>query len=328
MATEPKTILIVRRTGAPVVELASAIRSLGLEPTERDLGAVPSVDFDTVAAILVLPDPIAAAVDETRRLRIDLGERYCPIHWIGSTDGSIAFEAGADALLPEPIAESLANHLVAGRRVRALVETHRHRSKQVDELVELLAKGRAARQADAEMVRSTFRLGDTPPPVRFHSFAIECNRADGPDTTAVDAIAFGSALRIVVVRTPGRSLAATLTALLVRESALSSQDDPGDCLRRINRTLAERQAEYLPAATAILELDGPTGDFRLAQSGLPTATVVRGTGTNEAIASGESQLGIYDSVFPTRRGRLGPGESLRVGDHPTLYFDVRRDHLP
>ncbi len=323
MATEPKTILLVRRPGASVPDFAAS----GHLVIERDLAAVPAVDFDGIDAIIVTPDPADAALAETRRLRVDLGDQYRPIYWLGPADLATACAAGADAVLAEPFADSLAAFIVAGQRTRALVDGLRSRAAQVEPLAEQLAKGRAARIADAEFARAALRLADSPAPEQFDVFHIAIARTEEPDTTIADAVSIGHTLRIVAATVPGRTLASSLTAMLIRQHALAGSESPGERLRRINRVLAERPTEFLPAAAAILELDGTSGEFRLAQAGLPDSAIVCGNAT-ESLAFGEARLGIFDSVYATRNNRLAPGESLRVGAPPALAVEVRRDHLP
>jgi hypothetical protein len=324
MATEAKTILLIRRPGSAAPDLAAP----GYRVVERDLGAVPPVDSEMLDAIVLVPDPVDAAVAETRRQRVDFGERYRPIYWLGPAEETTALDAGADAVLSEPFAQSLAVKLIAGRRIRTLVEDLRNRAGQVELLGEMLAKSRAIRTANLEFARSSLRLSDAPPPERFHDLHIEAIRIDEPDTTVIDAVEFGTTLRIVVVRAPGRLLAGTLTAMLVRQLALTGREEPGESLRRINRVLAERQTEFLPAATAILDLDGLSNEFRLAQSGLANAIVESPDGSREAIPFAESHLGIFENVYPTRCGRLAPGAALHVGESPILAVIVRRRHLP
>ncbi len=319
MATEPKTILLVRRPGASVPDFAAA----GHVVVERDLGAVPSVEFEPLDAIVVADD----SIEETRRLRVDLGEHYRPIFWLAPADAATAFAAGADAVLVEPFAESLAHQFVAGTRVRALVDGLRSRAAQVEPLADMLAKGRAARLADADLARTALRLGDAPPPARYGPVRILVERAEESETTIADAIARGATLRIAAATVPGRTLASTLTAMLIRQLALAGRGEPGECLRQINRVLAERASEFLPAAAAIVDLDETSGEFRLAQTGLPNAAFVR-PGSVETLAFGEARLGIFESVYPTRGGRLESGDALRVGERPTLFVEVRRDHLP
>lgn len=323
MATEAKTILLVRRPGAAVPDFAAS----GLLVVERDLAAVPAVDFDGIDAIIVTPDPVDAALAETRRLRVDLGDTYRPIYWLAPADAAMAFAAGADAVLAEPHAESLALQFVIGNRIRELVDGQRSRAAQVEPLAEQLAKGRAARIADAALARAALRLADSPAPEQFDVFHIAIARTEEPDTTIADAVSIGHTLRIVAATVPGQSLASSLTAMLIRQYALAGSESPGERLRRINRVLAERPTEFLPAAAAILELDGTTGEFRLAQTGLPNAVIVRGN-ADESLVFGEARLGIFDSVYATRSNRLAPGEALRVGGPPALAVEIRRDHLP
>lgn len=326
MATEAKTILLVRRPGAAVPDFAAH----GCVMVERDLGAVPAVDFDGIDAIILTPDPVDAAIAETRRLRVDLGDTYRPIYWLAPADAATAFASGADAVLEEPLAKSLALQFVIGNRIRELVDGQRSRAAQVEPLAEQLAKGRAARIADADLARATLRFGDSPAPEQFDVFRIAIARTEEPDTTIADAVSFGPTLRIVAATVPGRTLASSLTAMLIRQHALTGSESPGERLRRMNRVLAERPTDFLPAAAAILELDGTTGEYRLAQSGLPNAVIARGN-TEESLTFGEARLGIYDSVYATRGNRLAPGETLRVGAPPALAVEIRRDprnHLP
>ena len=284
--------------------------------------------FGFLAGATIEPRQMEAAILETRRLRVDLGNRYRPIYWLGPVDAATAIGAGADAVITEPLIVSLENQLIAGRRIREIVDAVHARANQVDVLTELLEKCRTMRQANTELVRTTLRLADSPPPARFQSFRIESGRTDEADTAILDVAESGSMLRIVAARSTGRLLAGTLTILLIRQLVLTARDEPGECLRRINRILAERQSEFLPAAAAIIEINSETGNIRLAQTGLANALISRTGGVNESLVFGESQLGIFDSVFQTRSIHLERGETLQVGERPNLFLKVECDHLP
>jgi Stage II sporulation protein E (SpoIIE) len=328
MATEPKTILLVRRPGASVPDFTAH----GYVVVERDLGAVPSVEFDGIDTVVVVTDPIDSAIAETRRLRVDLGDRYLPVYWLAPTDTASAFAAGADAVLAEPFVESLAIQSIAGQRIRQQFDGLRVRAEGVNATHELMGKMKASHRSNIDLVRETFQLCNSRPPERYGEFAIAIGiddvRSDKADTVAIDSVEFGPILRTVAVRAGGQYVPGTATALLVRHIAIASREEPGECLRRINRILMERMTRFYFASAAILDLHRDSGQFHLAQSGLPNAMVVRGGGVDEPLVFGESQLGVYDDVFPTRTGRLEPDDALRVGERPTLYVEVRRDHLP
>ncbi|QEL14713.1 PP2C family protein-serine/threonine phosphatase [Limnoglobus roseus] len=313
MPDAPPTILISAPPHAPADDVRDLVRTTGFTPLIHALGSLPTVDFQPLAAaIMCPPENVESAVAQTRRWRVELGDRYRPILWLADPAATrIGLEAGADVCLARPVDESLfAAQLHALLRIRESVNRLHAKGDDAASITERLRKAYEQRDRDRELVRALHR---SLTPVRlpelgpFRFVAQSHGHGDFHDAW----LASGD-LEFVLAgagESFGPLVKQLVTAASIRGPA--GAVTPGEILRHVNRSLVALGLADPPIVSAVFVRANPTtGRVAVARAGLPPPLHVPATGEARPWATPGPFLGVFDADFPTHVGELRPGDKL------------------
>lgn len=316
MPTHPKTILISRKPGTATADVAAFVRSIGHEPLDHDLGSVPAIDLEKVAAAFVVPgEQFAAAAAQTNRWRVELGDQFLPIIWVLDSSNNNEFGGLADAIFHRPLdLATLTTQLKAFERIQIQMERLRDRAGEVGGLAEKLGQLHDLRRRDAALAYSILNSFETRPS-QIGALQFGYCRDSGP--SLLDVGTDGDLVRIVVARVEGDGgLSDCLNAMLVRQLARPGtvpKSPPGEVLQTINRELLARKRDFLPVQLSLLDIDSRSGKYRLAQAGMADPVIVLANGDSESIAFLDPHLGMVEIQGATREGQLFPGDKIILG---------------
>lgn len=308
--------------------LRSALMAAGFDVTPHVLGAAPAVDLTPFsAAIVMIGDRPEAALAQTRRWRLELGDRLLSVIWLlPECSEHLAIqglEAGADYCHPRTIGLSL---LLA--QLRSCERMHAAANRLHSRADESLLIGEQLRKARSQLSRATdlsrrLRCGLLPDAlpavgsIRFTAY-YRPSRANGSefyDVRRLDESHVGMMLGGV----PGGSAYGSLLAVLVHQTARWKEmnglcyrlTQPEDVLLDVNRELLGLGLEDPPlAALAIGQVNARDGSFTLARAGLPAPIVIPAVGEPTSFPVSGPYLGMADTVYTPLRGSLSPGDKL------------------
>jgi len=156
------------------------------------------------------------------------------------------------------------------------------------------------------------RLPDLPP-LRFGA-----GRPPRPRGAVVDAWPAGpAAVTAFLAHAAGHGGAAELIGLFVRQ-AVAVEDlrsagalPPGEVLARVNRLLLGLGLPDPPfVSMAVARIDRGTGRVTVARAAVPPPVYLPAVGAPEDWTTPGPMLGVFEAEFPSREGRLTPGDKL------------------
>jgi phosphoserine phosphatase RsbU/P len=292
--------------------------------SDHRLSSVPTVDFAPItAAIISLPDRLQPAIEQTRRWRVELGEHYVPILWVGdlqSTEwANVALQSGADAYLARPLdADHLAAQLHACERIRALTDHHRQRANEVPVLVERLRKSIEHHTTAQTLTRRIYQQLSThtiPTSSRLQ-VAVHHRPRSRTSGDAYDINRSDSWWHILLTDTPN-----ALAGLYLRNLAQRAIGtlEPGELFTQLNAALlALDQPESALAAAQVVVIDELTGDLGFARAAMPSIVHVPCEGPLETWSVDGPLLGVHAASYTMQYACLEVGAKLIFGTDGTI----------
>lgn len=310
--------------------LLADLERLSLPLVPHDLGTVAGVDLDTVGvAVLEVGEQVDLAKSQTRRWRLELGDRHLPILWVVAHENAMktGLEAGADTCLLWPVGEGiLAAQVQAALRVRQAFLAQQARADEARLLGGPLQKTLRELALVQEICLRLHRKRGRTDSLRHQTLEIQAFQHPagqphlGPFArfTPIDedrvAFAVGDA------GTEAPALQACLT-LLMTDAFTSAATD--SALREPHRLLASINREILalkrdePAFLSLLlgMIHTGTGELTFARAGGTAPVLIRADGEMQAVAPYGPALGVFEAEFESQRLALQTGERLLLTAH-------------
>ena len=284
---------------------------------DHALGSTPAVEFASIAAAVIAVDDEAAAIAQTRRWRIELGDQLLPILWLADNLDSMlrGFEAGADACLERNTsAEVLAAQVRTMVRTQAIAERLATKAGESRLLGEQLHKAYAQLDRQWELGRCLQR-SMTPkvlPAVGRVRVAVgaSAKRGDIYDVRRIDDFQLG----FFVADVAGRGPSAALLGVCIHQAvSFQGLTPPEELLASVNRQLLALPFEEAPLAAMLVgRVDGRDGSFALARAGLPPPLLIPTEGEPHFIEIPGPFLGAADTTYPGYQGRLSVSDRLLI----------------
>ncbi len=343
----PRILLI----GDPIPDDAKqALEAAGFPVGLSSYGGIDPAEIAKSQLVIldVTPQTATTAQGLCRRWRIELGEHYVPIAWLGfdSVPALVtgALDAGADVCIPRPFT---AAHLLAQAKALLRVEHMYSRSfgraSEAQQINQRLQRVYQQIDGDLEMVRRIHRgfLPQSLPAVHQARFSV-CYRprsrvgGDFYDLMRLDeenvAVYMGNAM--------GKGLpASSLLSIFVKKS-LRTKEITGksyriipanEVLAGLNRELVSLGMNEPPFVTMLyLQLNCRDGAVNFARAAHPVPLYVPATGAVEHWPATGSLLGAFDADFPLEARTLNPGDKLLLvsdGVNPTDATTIGADPL-
>src|SRR5262245_30386893 len=323
-----RPVLVCAHQPGPLAELRRALAGGGLEAAGYLL-STPGLDKPPPCSLVVLDGSghAPAALEACARLRAHFDEGFVPIVFV--TDDLrpgarvAAFEAGADACLPRPLAPGeLLGQVTALLRVKAshdrlaekAAEAHRINTRlrqayqQIDQELEL-----------AQRIQASF-LPQTLPEVADARFAVHyllCGRVGGDfyDVFRLDERHVG----FYVADAMGHGVPASLLTIFVKKGVRAKEVfgkqyrlvPPGEVLKHLNRELIDQALSENPFITMVYALfNHQDGTLQFARAGHPYPLYVPANGEPQFWRQEGLLLGIVDATFTDQVYPLQPGDKV------------------
>lgn len=272
------------------------------------------------------------ALQKCQRLRAQLGEEFVPILYITAdalpSTRLASLESGADAYLLRPF--DPAELLAQVRSLLRIKERHDRLTEKTAEIHRINKRLQTAyQQIDRELelagrIQVSF-LPHTLPEVPQARFAVHyqpCGRVGGDfyDVFRLDEKHFG----LYVADAMGHGVPASLLTIFVKKGIRAKEIagnsyrlvPPGEVLSRLNRELIDQELSDSPFITLAYALfNYESGEFQFARAGHPYPVYLPHDGTPQLLQAEGTLLGVFETSYPTRTHRLGPG------DRVLLYTD-------
>jgi serine phosphatase RsbU (regulator of sigma subunit) len=330
------TVLLSGSPQSPPDDLRRLLSGAGFAVADHLLGSPPTIDLTpVVVAVIEVGERADVAAAQTRRWRVELGDRAVPVLWVlpfaSAEIAALGLDAGAEACLVRPV-----DPVVFAAQVRALARTHAAAARLAERAAEARLLGdqlqKAYAQLDSELdmarrVQRTF-LPRALPEVGAARFAV-CHRprsrvgGDFYDIRRVDENHVGFILGDVLGT---GSAAGGLLGLFVKQSAELKEltgssyrvTPPDEVLTRVNRELIGLGLDDPPLVAMLVGLlDVRDGSIAVARAGLPAPVYVPAAGDSESWSIPGPFLGTADTTCPPLHGRLWPGDKLIIGTDGT-----------
>src|SRR5262245_19852513 len=330
------TVLLSNPPQSPADDLRRLLADAGFAVDDHLLGSTPAVDFaHVVAAVVEVGERADVAAAQTRRWRVELGDRAVPVLWVlpfpSAEITARGLDAGADACLVRPV-----EAVVFAAQVRAMARAHTvavrlaERAAEARLLGDQLQKAYAQLDRELDMARRVQRtfLPRAMPEVGAARFAV-CHRprsrlgGDFYDVRRMDEDHVGFLLGDVLGT---GSAAGGLLGLFVKQSAALKEITgsryrvipPDEVLVRVNRELIGLGLDDPPLVAMLVGLiDARDGSIAVARAGLPAPVYVPADGDSESWSVPGPFLGTADTTSPPLHGRLWPGDKLVIGTDGT-----------
>jgi serine phosphatase RsbU (regulator of sigma subunit) len=330
------TVLLSSPPQFPADDLRRLLADAGFAVADHLLGSAPAVDFGpVVVAVVEIGERADVAAAQTRRWRVELGDRAVPVLWVlpfpSSEITAKGLDAGADACLVRSV-----DPVVFAAQVRAMARAHATAARLSERAAEARLLGdqlqKAYAQLDSELdmarrVQRTF-VPRVLPEVGAARFAV-CHRprsrlgGDFYDVRRVDEDHVGFVLGDVLGT---GSAAGGLLGVFVKQSAALKEISgsryrvvpPDEVLTRVNRELLGLGLDDPPLVAMLVGLlNARDGSITVARAGLPAPVYVPAAGESETWSIPGPFLGTADTTCPPLHGRLWPGDKLVVGTDGT-----------
>jgi sigma-B regulation protein RsbU (phosphoserine phosphatase) len=316
----------------PSNDLRGPLEAAGFPVTAVSLS---KLDLAEVArAQLVILDVAPAAESsvqaQCRRWRIELGEKYVPILWIGTDSApaiaAAALDAGADVRLPRPVAPA---HVLAQAKALLRVEHVQARlagrAAEAHQVNERLQQAYQQIDNDLELTRQIHRssLPRNLPDVHKARFAV-CYRprsrvgGDFYDVLRLDEDHVG----LYVADAMGRGLPTTsLLSLFIKKNMrvkeISGRSyrlvSPAEVLDALNREIVGLSLPDPPFVTMLYaQLNCRDGSLSFARAAHPLPLHVPVNGALEYWPAAGSFLGVFDAHYPGQSKQLRPGDKMLI----------------
>ena len=309
----------------------AALTAAGLSHVPHLLRSTPAIDFRAISAAIIYPGEILdAAIEQTRRWRVELGSQYLPIVWILSMPSvewrKAGLDAGADVCLPQPFDPGLlVSQLAALQRIRHGSEQLAVRAAEAPVFAERLQKAYALIDRDVQLARTIHRsliptkLADCGS-LRFGVHYRPRSRAGG-DFFNANPTATGAEFYLADIVAAGGASGGVLSLFVnqaIRTHA-SGEPTPSDVLAMVNRSLLQLQLNDPPIASLIwVRANGETGKVAFAKASVTQPIHVPLSGDIEAWTASGTLLGVADGAYPTQYGQLQPGDKLLLASDGTI----------
>src|SRR4051794_14411681 len=118
------TVLLSAPPQSPADDLRRLLAAAGFAVADHLLGSPPAVDLSpVVVAVVGVGERADVAAAQTRRWRVELGDRAVPVLWVipfaSAEITALGLDAGAEACLARPVEPA-----VFAAQVRALARAH------------------------------------------------------------------------------------------------------------------------------------------------------------------------------------------------------------
>jgi serine phosphatase RsbU (regulator of sigma subunit) len=330
------TVLLSALPQAPGDDLRRVLAGAGFAVADHLLGSAPPVDFGpVVAAVVEAGERADLAAAQTRRWRVELGDRLVPVVWVlpfpSAEIAARGLDAGAGAVLVRPLdPDVFAAQVRSAARACATAARLGVKAAEARLLGDQLQKAYAQLDRELDMARRVHRtfLPRTFPEVGSARFAV-CYRprsrvgGDLYDVRRLDEHHLG----FVVADVMGQgSAAGSLLGVFVKQSVVVKEVTgrsyrlvpPDEVLVRLNRELIGLGLDEPPLLAILIGvLDARDGSVALARAGLPAPVYVPADGEPESWSVPGPFLGTAETTYQTLHGRLGPGEKLVIGSDGT-----------
>ncbi|HXD88206.1 MAG TPA: PP2C family protein-serine/threonine phosphatase [Urbifossiella sp.] len=298
--------------------LRRSLEEAGFAVVDHALGSTPAVEFASIAAAVIAIDDEAAAIAQTRRWRIELGDQLLPILWLIDNRATMArgFEAGADACLERNASsEVLAAQVRSMVRTQAMAERLATKAGESRLLGEQLHKAYAQLDRQWELGRCLQRMMTPTVLPTVGRIRVAIGRAGARDGDIYDVRRLDeSHLGFFVADVAGRGPSAALLGVCIHEAvSFPGLTPPEEVLASVNRQLLGLPFEEAPLAAMLVgRVDGRDGSFALARAGLPAPIVVATGGEPHLIEIPGPFLGASDTTYPAYEGQLAAGDKLLI----------------
>jgi phosphoserine phosphatase RsbU/P len=316
------TVLVSALT--PPADLRECLGAAEFTVLDHTLGSTPAVDFAPVAvAVIDVGEKPDAAVAQTRRWRIELGDDHIPIVWMlpagDARQTERGLEAGADAVLARPLDAAVFTAQVKSA-VRARVCSSRvaARANEARLLGEHLHKAHGLIDRELAAVRRVQHafLPRILPTIAGLRFAVSHRSRSrlGGDFYDVRPL-HGNHVGFFLADAIGSGTSVGLLGMFAAQAAaLRMTATPGEMLAEVNRELLRLDLEDRPMVAMLAGvIEGGTGKLVLARAGLPAPVFIPAQGEPETWAIPGPFLGTADTTYPTRCATLRSGDKLVIG---------------
>ncbi len=314
-------ILISAPSPAAADDVRSLVVAAGFTPLDHALGSVPAVDFEPLAAAIVCPsDNLEPAIAQTRRWRVELGDRFVPVIWLAAPAATpLALNAGADLCLPRPPdANTFAAHLHALLRIRESVVRLHAKADQAVFLAERLRSVHDHRnqdRANAVTIHRSLTPDRLPEigPLRFGLFSLGGDRQFFDAWPAGDDVEFALASSGRFHETADCALGVLVKQLLMAGCVRGpgGRVPVGEILSSLNHAMMSLNLPDRPWVGAIFgRFTRTTGHLELAQAGMASPISVPAAGEIERLTFFRQDLGGYDQQIPAHTAILRPGDKI------------------
>ncbi len=328
-----RPILVSAQPQTATDDVLSALTAAGLRHVPHLLRSTPTIDFHAISAAIIYPGEILdAAIEQTRRWRVELGSQYLPIVWILSMPSiewkKAGLDAGADVCMPQPFDPGLlVAQLAALQRIRQGSEQLALRAAEAPVFAERLQKAYGSIDRDVQLARTIHRsliptkLADCGT-LRFGVHYRPRSRAGG-DFFNANPTATGAEFYLADIVAAGGASGGVLSLFVNQairtHASASTEPTPSDVLAMVNRSLLQLQLNDPPIASLIwVRANGETGKVAFAKASVTQPIHVPLSGDIEAWTASGTLLGVADGAYPTQFGQLQPGDKLLLASDGTI----------
>ena len=327
-----RPILVSAQPQTATDDVMAALAVAGLSHVPHLLRSPPAVHFEEISAAIICPGEILdAAIEQTRRWRIELGSHYVPIVWILSMPSvewkKAGLDAGADVCLSQPFDPGLlVSQLAALQRIRQGSDQLSLRAAEASVFAERLQKAYGSIDRDVQLARTIHRsLIPTKLPdsseLQFGVHYRPRSRAGG-DFFNVHPTPTGAEFYLADIVAAGGASGGVLSLFVnqaIRTHASGNEPTPSDVLGQVNRSLLQLQLNDPPIASLIwVRANGETGKVAFAKASVTQPIHVPKSGDIEAWTASGTLLSVADSAYPTQYGQLHPGDKLLLASDGTI----------
>jgi sigma-B regulation protein RsbU (phosphoserine phosphatase) len=326
-AVECTPILTCAAHEARLVDLRRAFAGSGFPTTSHLLDAAELPELNGCRLVVIDGcDRVPAALELCRRLRQRL-EGFVPILFVTDdptpANRIATLEAGADAYLLAPLAPG--ELLAQGRALLRIKDSHDGLAGRAAEVHRINTRLRQLhQQLDHELklaqrIQSSLLPQTLPqvPRLRFAVHYLLRDRVGGDfyDVFRLDENHVG----LYVADAMGHGVPASLLTIFVKKGVQAKEVfgnqyrlvSPGEVLERLNRDLLGQELPENPFITMVYcLLNHRDGIVQFARAGHPYPLHIPAEGELQLWQQEGLLLGVVDSRFPTRAGRLAPGDKL------------------
>jgi DNA-binding response OmpR family regulator len=315
----PPVVLVSALPQTSIEDVRAILGQQGYAVAEHRLGNPAAIDLLPYAAVVICPpERLQIAVEQTRRWRVELGNRYRPIWWLCDLHSvewhTLALTNGADLVLARPLdAAQIAAQLLASQRILAIVEQQTTLGAEVPVLMDRLHKSYVLQEAQHELLHRVQRQVHTVGPIASDRVRLTVHHRPRSRTggDGLEIVPHATGWHILLFDTAHGLLNLFLRLLFLRHC---QSGGPGHWCQALNAAIRQLdQAETTLSSAALISLHPDSGVVSLARAGLPPVVHVPRTGAANWWALDGPMLGLCEAEYPTRTEVLQPGDRLLLG---------------